>query len=393
MTPAARVQAAAEVLDSWLAGAPVEQALTNWARASRFAGSKDRAAVRDLVFDAVRAARSFAVLGGTDTGRGLMLGAVRAAGADPEAVFTGAGHAPAALAPDERAHLSAPVALSALQAADCPDWLGPLLQESLGPDFPAVMAALRTRAPVVLRAHAGRGGRATAAAALAREGITTQPHPLAPEALEVTANARKIQTSEAYATGLVELQDAASQAVVAALPLSPGQRVLDYCAGGGGKTLAIGARADVTLFAHDVAPARLVDLPRRAARAGLTVTVVDRAACARAAPFDLVLVDAPCSGSGAWRRSPEAKWRLTPDRLADLVALQAQILDEAAALVGPGGVLGYATCSLLRAENDAQVMAFLARHSAWREEGCQRWTPLQGGDGFFLSVLRRIVAE
>jgi 16S rRNA (cytosine967-C5)-methyltransferase len=393
MTPAARVQAAIEVLDAWRAGAALEQALTNWARASRFAGSKDRAAVRDHVFDAVRAARSCSALGGAEDGRGLMLGALRAAEADIAALFSGQGHAPAPLTPDEAAHLRAPVAFSPAEDADCPDWLAPALADSLGSDFAAVMACLRGRAPVFLRASRRRGGRDAALRALAAEGIGARAHPAAPDAIEVTENARKVQGSAAYADGRVELQDAASQAVVAALPLRDGMRVLDYCAGGGGKTLALGDLADVSLFAHDISARRLADLPRRAARAGLSVTLLDGPACTRAAPFDMVLVDAPCSGSGAWRRSPEGKWRLTPARLADLQAMQAEILCAAAALVAPGGVLAYATCSMLRGENDARVDAFLAQDLAWSEALRRRWSPLEGGDGFFLSVLQKTVAK
>lgn len=380
MTPGARAAAAIAVLDRWLAGTPAEQALTNWGRASRFAGSGDRAAVRDLVFDAIRCRRSFGVLGGGETGRGLILGGLRARGLDPAAIFTGEGHAPAP--PEEIGGV--PEGLAAL---DCPDWLAPALQTSLGAGFAPVMEALRHRAPVFLRVHQGRATREAAMARLADEGIGTRPHPLASFALEVTANARKIQGSEAYATGLVEMQDAASQAVVEALPLARGMRVLDLCAGGGGKTLAMAARAELTLFAHDADPRRMADLAPRAARAGAAVT---RTATPEAeAPFDLVLCDVPCSGSGSWRRAPEGKWALTPARLAALAATQAAILDRAGGLVRPGGWLAYATCSLLNAENADQIAAFLARAPQFERTGGLRLTPLDGGDGFFLALLKR----
>jgi 16S rRNA (cytosine967-C5)-methyltransferase len=161
--------------------------------------------------------------------------------------------------------------------------------------------------------------------------------------------------------------------------------VLDYCAGGGGKTLAMAARARLKLFAHDVDPRRMRDLPARAKRAGARVTLTE----APQGPFDLVLADAPCSGSGSWRRAPEGKWLLTPDRLAGVIAVQAQILDRIATLVAPGGVLAYATCSLLRAENEAQIAAFQARSPGWSLASQRRLTPLDGGDGFFVAVLRR----
>lgn len=389
MTPGARIAAAIEVLDRIEAGMPAEQALTGWARGNRFAGSGDRAAIRDHVFDVLRCRRSFAALGGAETGRGLMLGALRAEGTDPDALFTGAGYAPPPLTEAERSHLGTVVTLDPLVALDCPDWLAPALRDSLGHDFALVMEALRHRAPVFLRVNLARVGVDDAVAALAAEGIRASPHPLAKTALEVTENKRKIQTSAAYAQGLVELQDAASQAVVDLLPLAPGLRVLDYCAGGGGKTLAMAARAPILAFGHDIDPFRMRDLPTRAARAGTSVTLLATAELARAAPFDLVLVDAPCSGSGSWRRAPEAKGRLTPERLADLTRLQGEILSAASRFVAPGGVLAYATCSLLNAENRMQVLDFLAAVPSWQLVAERRLTPKDGGDGFFIAILRR----
>jgi 16S rRNA (cytosine967-C5)-methyltransferase len=388
MTPAARIAAAAEVLDRIAAGVAAEQALTNWARSARYAGSGDRAGLRDLVFDALRRRRSLAALGGAETGRGLMLGRLREAGDDPDAMFSGVGHAPAPLTAAERAAGRTPPPGSA-EALDCPDWLWPQLSASLGAETGKVLEALRHRAPVHLRVNLRRCGREVARAALAAEGIGTVLHTLSPTALEVTGGARRIRRAAAYLDGTVELQDAASQAVADAVPVPQGGRVLDYCAGGGGKTLALAARAEALFFAHDVAPRRMADLPARAARAGVEVTLLATDLLAQQVPFDTVLVDAPCSGSGSWRRDPEAKWRLDADRLAALVALQAEILDSAAALVRRGGTLVYATCSLLPQENDAQIDRFLDRHSGWRDSSRRSLTPCDGGDGFFTAVLAR----
>ena len=390
MTPAARVAAAIECLDAILDGAPAERVLTRWARGHRFAGSKDRAAIRDHVFDALRCRRSFAALGGGETGRGLMLGALHAAGTPAETVFTGERHAPAAPSPAERAFR--PPAMDALPETvrlDCPDWLAPELRASLGRDFAPVMAALRARAPVHLRVNLRRTGREAAARRLADEGITTRPHPLSPTALEVMAGARRVRGSGAFADGWIELQDAASQAVCDAIPVPGGARVLDLCAGGGGKTLALAGRARARFFAHDAAPRRMADLPARAARAGVEVERLDTVALATAAPFDLVVADVPCSGSGAWRRAPEGKWRLDAPALARLTATQDAILDHAAALTAQGGVLAYVTCSLLGVENGARVGAFLTRHPGWRQRLSRALTPLEGGDGFFVTLLTR----
>ncbi len=377
MTPAARAAAAITVLDRILTGQAAEVALTNWGRASRYAGSGDRAAVRDIVYDVLRCRRSFAALGGNEGGYGLVLGWARETG--QEALFSGEGHAP----PLPQDHGRQPEGYEAL---DCPEWLGQALSDSLRDDFGPVMLAMRRRAPVFLRVNLAKASRGFAIAALAKEGVEAQDHPLADTALLVTAGARKVHTSDAYADGLVELQDAASQAVVAMLPLSDGMRVLDLCAGGGGKTLAMAARARLTLFAHDAEARRMSDLPARAKRAGARVTLTSKPEVA--GPFDLVLADVPCSGSGSWRRDPQGKWALDAARLLALRQLQTSILDRAAALVRPGGVIGYATCSLLRAENSDQIAGFVSRHPDWSVQGQRSFTPLEGGDGFFAAILR-----
>ncbi|MEM0937796.1 MAG: RsmB/NOP family class I SAM-dependent RNA methyltransferase [Pseudomonadota bacterium] len=386
MTPAARYAAAASLLDEISDGRAAEQALTNWARRSRFAGSGDRAALRDIVFDALRRKRSAAARGGGETGRALILGLLREAGDDPDAVFTGARYALAPLTKEERAGGNTPVGAAAL---DMPDWLLPDLRESLGAALEPVCHTLRQRAEVHLRWHEGRTGAEQAMQALQEDGIETERHPLAPTALRVVQGARRVRQAAAYRDGRVELQDAASQAVCAALDVQPGTRVLDYCAGGGGKSLALAARgADV--WAYDADAARMADLPVRAARAGDTIKLLKTQEITPLAPFDLVLVDAPCSGSGAWRRQVEGKWRLTRDGLDRLTSLQAQILDAAARHVRPGGVLAYATCSLLASENGRQIDAFAARcgtNAPWRELRRDAYSPLDGGDGFFLAIV------
>lgn len=381
MTPGARLAAAIAVLDKVQAGQPAEVALTNWGRANRYAGSGDRAAVRDIVFDVLRQKLSCAAWGGADTGRGLVLGWARKAG--QEALFDGQGHAPAPATADEMGQ--EPEGNAAL---DCPDWLEAPLRSGLGADFPAVMGAMQARAPVFLRVNLGRTTREAAAEALAADGVEALAHPLSASALEVRSGARRVQATAAYLTGLVELQDAASQAVVEMLPLRDGMAVLDLCAGGGGKTLAMAARARLRLFAHDSDRRRMADLPARAARAGVAVKIVDQPE--KAGPYDLILTDVPCSGSGSWRRDPEGKWALTPARLEALLVVQAGIMDRAAAMLGPGGVLGYATCSMIEAENGAQVAALLARQPGLQLVTERRFTPLEGGDGFYCAVLRKV---
>lgn len=385
MTPGARVSAAIEVLDAIAGGLAAEQALTRWARQSRFAGSKDRAAVRDHVFDVLRQRRTAAHCGCGDTGRALMIGVLHGQGADLDTLFTGEGHAPTPLSDEERQVPDAPEDRATKN--NLPDWLLPLFDAALGDKADAVAVALQARGPICLRVNTARIEVPAAQALLAEDGVQTCANPLADAALTVTEGARRIRNSRAFSDGYVELQDAASQAIVAALPL--GGRVLDYCAGGGGKALALAMDPYREITAHDIEPRRMNDLTPRAERAGVSITMADTEQAKAGGPYDLVLCDAPCSGSGAWRRAAEGKWTLTPDRLAELTGIQDQILDTAAALTAPQGVLAYATCSLFREENEARVEAFLTRHPAWKIARMDRYDVTPDGDGFFSAQLTR----
>ena len=386
MTPAARVAAAVAVLDRVLAGAAAEPALIGWARGARYAGSGDRAAVRDLVYDSLRRRGRHALRAGLSgaedprlTGRALLIGALAEAGGDVDALFTGEGHAPPPLTEAERIALAAGIVGD--DADDLPAWLHAPLAEALGADFPAYALAMTRRAPVWLRVNLLRADLPQAQAALAAEGITTAPHPACATALCVTEGARRVARSRAYLEGLVELQDLSPQRAVAALGDLSGQSVLDFCAGGGGKALALAAQGAARVMAHDANPVRMADLPARAARAGAAIEL--------AAPqgrFDLVLADVPCSGSGTWGRDPDARWRFAPGDLARLAQVQARILEDALAFLRPGGRLAYMTCSVLRAENEDRIAEFTARKGLELLE-MRRFGPPQGGDGFFLAVL------
>lgn len=384
MTPAARVAAATEVLDSYLSGTPAEQALTGWARSHRFAGSKDRAAIRDHVFDALRRLRSSQALGGGTTGRATMIGLLRGQDADLASLFSGEGYAPAPLSDSEQ-NLSAE--LTRAERLDCPDWLMDAFDDSLGNDADTVLDMQRHRAPVFLRANLARKTRSEVADMLAAEGIATRISSLSPSALEVTENPRKINASRAYLDGYAELQDAASQAVVDFLNVTPGLRVLDYCAGGGGKALALAAFG-AEVVAHDISPKRMQDIPQRATRAGARIRVVTPNELEDEAPFDLVFADAPCSGSGSWRRAPAGKWLIDSAKMDELLGIQAGILNKLPSLTKPGGSIAYATCSLLRSENRDQVSAFCGRNSAWRLHCDRQFTPLDGADGFYVAQLK-----
>ncbi|WP_339107090.1 RsmB/NOP family class I SAM-dependent RNA methyltransferase [Thioclava sp. GXIMD4216] len=390
MTPAARVAAAIEILDLVLSGEPAERCLTTWARNNRFAGSKDRAAIRDHVYDALRCRESFARLGGAKSGRGLMIGACRSQNVTLGEVFSGVGHAPAPLTATEEAALLAPVP-EGLELLDWPDWLLPQLKADLGEDFVAVSLAQRERAPLFLRVNLAKTTREKAMAMLRRDDIDAEPHPAASTALKVVQGARKLRLAQAYLEGSVELQDLASQIAIEALPLDGVASALDFCAGGGGKALALAARAPkLRLSAHDIDAGRMKDLPLRAERAGAWIDLLPPGAVT--GQWDMVLVDAPCSGSGTWRRTPDAKWQLLPERLDALVALQSEILQAASRYVAPEGYLVYMTCSLLHCENIAQAEQF-AVNPEWQWVEHRQLTTQDGSDGFFYSVFKRMDAE
>ena len=386
MTPGARVAAAISILNAIRDGQAAEQALTSWARGSRFAGSKDRAAVRDHVFDVLRARRSL----GDGTGRELMIRLCQRDGLPLDALFSGDGHAPERLTDTETLALNQPDVMSVAAQHDLPEWLWPIWQDSLGAEASEAALVQQQRAAVFLRVNLRRCSPSDAILALAADSISAVAHPTLRTCLVVTENSRRIKTSAAYLDGLVELQDAASQFAIGMVPVKTGARLLDYCAGGGGKALGFADMNDATVFAHDIASRRMADLPVRAARAKVSISCVETDDLAKNGRYDVVFCDAPCSGSGTWRRTPDAKWRLTQTDLTKLTTLQSEVISAAAALVAPGGILAYATCSVLRPENDDIVNGFCAAQQEWEILSQHHLVPSLDGDGFFLSLLRRL---
>ncbi len=383
MTPAARVATAAELLDEVFNGAPAERALTSWARRSRFAGSRDRAAIRDLVFDGLRCRTSFGWLGGGVDGRAVMLGRAISHDVDPSTLFTGDRYA---LAPPTERELHGPGDLDTAPRhirLDVPEWTLETLDGSFGTQTDAVLDALRSRAPVTLRVNTAKATKSEITELLTSNGFDAVSHALALNAIRVDGDTRGLVRLEAYENGLFEFQDAASQAAVERLAdIWQGASVLDYCAGGGGKALAISAAGADRIVAHDANLARMKDLPVRAKRAGAVIEV----ATTPEGVFDVVLCDVPCSGSGAWRRQPEAKWRLSPEAFRDFQETQSNIIDTAKRHVAAGGRFIYMTCSLFAEENAVQISNALKRHSDLTEVSQHQFTPLDGGDGFFVAV-------
>lgn len=390
MTPAARTQAAIELLDAIIAsaaagGAAADTLIARYFATRRYAGSKDRRAVRELVYAAIRHAGPVPA-----SGRAAVLAL---ADADPTLAdsFDGSTHGPAPIEPEE------PRAAGGV----APAWLVEALDRAGLSE--AQQAALIDRAPLDVRVNS----LATTREAVLAEWPEAMPTPLAPLGLRLPSGT-PVEQSELYRAGLIEVQDEGSQLVGAALAAQPGEWLVDLCAGAGGKTLQIAAAMDNrgALLACDIDRARLQRLPPRAERAGVTIAESrllnpgqERAMLSDwAGKVDGVLIDAPCSGTGTWRRNPEARWRLTPDRLDRLRAMQGQVLSVGAGLVKPGGRMVYIVCSLLDAEGRDQVDAFLAANPGWSTEAPAMGTPhgaghrldpaTHGTDGFFVACLR-----
>jgi len=398
MTPAARAQAAIDIIAALdTTQQPVDRYLKDFFRARRYAGSKDRRAIAEMVFDVMRRRSMLAHRMGTDGARALVIAALLAAGDDPDALFTG-GYGPAPLSDGERAAINAtPGPAPAHVVGEYPAWLEASLTRAFGDDLTGEMAALQTRAPVDLRVNTLKATRADVLAALKAEGLKATPTPHAATGIRIPPGegSAMLAKSALFESGAFEFQDEAAQVASLLADAKPGMRVLDLAAGAGGKALAMAAAMnnDGYILAFDDSAKRLAPLATRAARAGATCITC---APTRGGPlwgdgkFDLVFLDAPCSGTGTWRRQPELRWRLTPARLAQLVALQDTLLDEAARHTAQGGRLVYATCSLLPDENEDRVAAFLARNPAFvRAHPVDfRASPAKTGtDGFYTAIL------
>ena len=378
MTPSARLSAAIDILDEiGRARGAADGVIKAWGKAHRFAGSKDRKAIAEHVYVALRARARSAWRMGADDGRALVLGALAESAPDEvEGLFSGDGHGPGALSEDERHRLATLSAdMPDWVQAGLPEWIVPYFQTQFGGDWIAEgRAAILDRAPVDLRVNALRGPVDKALNLMKHEGVEPVRTPFSAWGLRLPAGfATDVQTLKAFTTGWIEVQDEASQIAAALAGARPGESVIDYCAGGGGKTLALAASlaGQGRLVASDVDQRRLAAMDERLVRANARVEkrrlgpngegMDDLESAA-----DLVFVDAPCSGSGTWRRHPEAAWRLTPETVTRLAGLQQTILARAAKLVKPGGRLLYATCSLLDQENGAVASAFAAVHPDFR---------------------------
>ncbi|MFN4041659.1 MAG: RsmB/NOP family class I SAM-dependent RNA methyltransferase [Brevundimonas sp.] len=417
MTPAARLAAAASILDSIAQGRqPAEAVLKAWGSQNRYAGSKDRRAIADRVYKVLRArGRLSWIMGGREDGRALVIGSLSALDGLPldeiEALHSGDGYGPRPLSKQERSRITS-------GEGELPGWVAAGLPEFVVEDFKTTYgdawteqarALMEPRAPIDLRVNTDRAEVASVEAELREAGLSPEPTPWSPIGLRLASEPPpNVQALDAFKAGRIEIQDEGSQIVCALAGAAPGLTVVDYCAGGGGKTLGLASamQGQGRLVASDVVARRLDNIRPRLERAGVAAELVligqnGGGLEALNGEADLVFVDAPCSGSGTWRRRPEDAWRLTPEEVARLHALQVRILDQAAKLVKPGGRLAYVTCSMLSAENEASADAFEAAHPELRPVSTtppfaaqaaarHRMSPATTGtDGFFFALYER----
>ena len=386
MHPSAWIAAAIEVLDDLeTRRRPAADAMKDWGLAHRFAGSKDRAAIASMVYDALRRRASARWLMKSETPRAEMIGALLLSrGRTPveiAAQFSGEGHAPPPLSEEERAALDAADLSGAPDwvRGDFPEWLAPHFARAFGDRAADEGVALSARAPLDLRANALKATREQALAEL--EHLGPQPCRFAPLGLRIEqgkdGRAPALAAEPAYVRGLVEIQDEGSQIAARLAHATPGEQVLDLCAGGGGKSLAMAGDMDNSgqIYATDSDGRRLTPIFARLERAGARNIQVraprgphNDPVADLAGACDVVIVDAPCTGIGAWRRNPDAKWRIRPGALEQRLKAQTEILSRAATFVKKGGRLVYVTCSLLCEENEDQVSAFLGAHAEFSAE-------------------------
>ncbi len=438
MTPGARIKTAAEILTTLMdTGEPADRYLKTWGAKNRYAGSKDRRFLRELIFTVLRHRASYAQAMGAATARALTLAGARwGMGFEPNALetaCTGEGHNAPPLSQEEKTALAVDTPPDAIE---WPAWALTELRKGRSEEEANKLAiALNEIAPLDLRVNVGKAKRDEVLAALEAVGFPARPTPFSPAGIRIRRTAEEmagqnIRGLPLFRDGRIEVQDEASQLVAQLAGAAPGGQVVELCAGGGGKTLVLGAALEGKgqLYACDTDERRLKAGQTRVARAGLhvvqpkVISPWDPAAgdedpdledlMARA---DLVFLDVPCSGSGAWRRQPEGKWNLTAERLDELVQVQKAILARGARLVRPGGRLAYVTCSVFGRENQDQAHAFLQQtdefaptpvRELWEqhvsapfpaslEAGLvddtflQLSPPLSGTDGFFFAAFTR----
>jgi 16S rRNA (cytosine967-C5)-methyltransferase len=393
MTPSARLAAAIDILEGFgTTTQPADRFLKDWFRTRRFAGSGDRRQITELVFHVLRHRAAFAHRMGREGPRALVIAALLDDGRDPATLFTG-GYGPEPLSQAEQAIIAGTPSEAPLWVqGEFPQFLESELTKRFGDALLEEMAAFAGRAPVDLRVNTLKASRDDVLARLTEDKFDCAAIGL--HGIRCAAGSAGLNKHALFESGAFEIQDQAAQIAVERAGAKPGMQVLDLAAGAGGKSLALAAAMnnDGTIIACDVRGAALAELEIRAARAGATIIRSHILGLPPAGPFELVFLDVPCSGSGTWRRQPELKWRLTPQKLASLRETQERLLRQGAGLCAAvGGQMVYATCSILPSENEQQVEAFLTKNPAFRrsQPDFQASPASTASDGFYAAFLTR----
>ena len=428
MRAAAQIQAAIELLEEIeIERHPADRMLSAYYRARRYIGSKDKAAISETVYDVLRQKGVLSWLANESgmeySPRSWVLLYLLKNKRDIDDLFLGGEYSPAIMTEGEATaivYASRLIQENAIEKSpisarlNLPEWLVPIMQASLGDAFESEMRMMQERAELCVRVNTLKSQREDVQRALAQDDVKTSMTDFSPWGLTITQKV-SLNNLSSFKSGLFEVQDQGSQLIALTAGVKPGDKVVDFCAGAGGKTLALAAQMKNKGVIHscDVHTKRLDNLTKRKKRAGVhnVQTHVlsserDKWVKRQTEKMDVVLIDAPCTGTGTWRRSPDARWNLGPENLASLTKIQANILDSASRMVKPGGRLVYATCSLLREENETQIERFLQKHSSFQvgvlseleqldgldvfEKYQLRTSPMKTGmDGFFVAVLHR----
>ena len=383
-------QSVIEILDTYLNEAKIDFVLRKWAIKHRFAGSSDRRKIKDIIFDIIRQKKSCEHVGGGFSGRNLLIGYLKLKGTELSSVFDNSKFGPEELTIKEQ-NINVDLSnLSNIYELDFPSWLIPILRRSLLNEFSNVVKALRNRSHIQLRVNLKKISRLNVMKKLQKNNIECEINELCSTALNVLNGAQHILTSPCFENGFVELQDAGSQLVSELIEINYNDKVLDMCAGAGGKSLAIscGAELDATYFAWDINFDRMKDIDARSKRAGVKIEKVIK--LSSKSFYNKIIIDAPCSGSGSWRRDPEGKWRLDEDILDNYVKTQRELILKGLKLLAPRGQILYITCSILDIENGKLIDDLISSVLSLRLVKSISLVPSSKSDGFYGAVLEKV---
>lgn len=405
MRVSARFRAAQEILDLLLTREMSSKTIINWERGNKFAGSKDRKNIRDIVFHCLRNKRYFLYWWGKakrdSAGRKLVLSYIvdrfGSDSLDRENDFFGIKDFDFLPLSDSENEILSENWLKRVEINEdpikysYPDFLDRDLKISLNGDFSKVMEMLSTRAPVYLRANKIKISTSNLIKKLHIEGFEVEQNSKNMDILKVLNEPKKMKLSSLFLEGAFEFQDLGSQNIGHRIPVTEGMKILDFCAGGGGKSLALASKFcnRIKLHAYDINSTRLESFKLRAKRSGAQIKFLNKESVFNET-YDLILVDVPCSGTGTWRRDPFAKWNLNSSNLQKISEIQMDILEKVSSQVERGGSICYITCSLLKKENEENISVFLKKDNRYEAGMYHQVSPLEGGDGFFMALLNKI---